>query len=429
MQKLPRTVVVDLTPVLPGGENGGAKIFVLELLAQLSQLDQQTRFILLTQHTSHDELAFLDRPNMERLMVIGATAAQSMRPRLVRLALKVLPHLPNRVRRRVSALGHRINSAIKRGSSTTLLGDLQADLLYCPFTAPLYAQPGVPTVCTIHDLQYKTHPGFFEPEDVANRDRAFMTACKQATMLAAVSNYSRNSAILHGHVDPEHIRTIYLRLAERVQKAEDDPVPLLSRLGLTTGHYLIYPANFWRHKNHEMLFTAFGMACANGLATDIKMVCTGAPGARQIWLEQAAAAMGLADRIVFPGFIPTHEFRMLMTHSRAVIFPSLYEGFGLPVIEAMAAGIPVACSNITSLPEIADGAALLFDPRIPSQIANAIITISADSALSAQLSQAGSVRAAEFADSRRMALEYLDLFDQAIRHRTKSSDYIQAKTP
>lgn len=428
MQKTPSIIVVDLTPVLPGGENGGAKIFVVELLAQLATLAPHTRFILLTQHASHEELAFLDRPNMERLMVIGDTAVQSMRPRLVRLALKVLRHLPNRVRRVASRIGHRLNAAMKRGR-TTLLSDLHADLLYCPFTAPLYAQTGVPAVCTIHDLQYRTYPEFFAPEEVANRDRNFVDACRQATMLAAVSNYSRDSAMGHGGVNPDRIRTIYLRTAQRVLQADEDPTAILSRLGLSAGRYMIYPANFWRHKNHEMLFTAFGIAAVNGLAHDMKLVCTGAPGSRQAWLEQAAASMGLAERIVFPGFIPTHEFRLLMTHCSAVIFPSLYEGFGLPVIESMVAGAPVACSNATSLPEVAADAALLFDPRIPTQIASAMITISSDESLRTRLAQAGRQRAAEFTDSRRMALEYLSLFEQAINNPGKSTDPIQARTP
>jgi glycosyltransferase involved in cell wall biosynthesis len=428
MQKTSCTIVVDLTPVLPGGENGGAKIFVLELLSQLAELAPQTRFILLTQHASHEELAFLDRPNMQRQMVIGATATQSMRPRLVRLASRVLPHLPGRARRMASRVGYRINLAMKR-SSPTLLRDLGADLLYCPFTAPVYAEPGVPVICTIHDLQYKTYPEFFSPEDVAHRDRTFVDACNRATMLAAVSNYSRDSAIRHGGVEPNRIQTIYLRAAQRVLDGCDDPAPVLSRLGLTAGRYLIYPANFWRHKNHEMLFTAFGMAAANGLADDIKLVCTGAPGTRQAWLEQAAAAMNLGERIVFPGFIPSREFGTLMTHSNAVIFPSLYEGFGLPVIESMAAGVPVACSNATSLPEVAADAALLFDPRVPLQIAASMIDITSDKSLRTKLVQAGRLRAAEFTDSRRMALEYLNLFQHAMENPGKSSEPIQARHP
>src|SRR5262249_26509 len=144
----------------------------------------------------------------------------------------------------------------------------------------------------------------------------------------------------------------------------------LKRLGLAPQRYVLYPANFWKHKNHEMLFTAFGMACADaGLDKDIKLVCTGAPGARQQWLIEAARAMNLQDRILFPGFLPTAELARLLANCRGVVFPSLYEGFGLPVIEAMAASVPVACSNTTSLPEVAADATILFDPRVPADIA------------------------------------------------------------
>ncbi|MFZ3042146.1 MAG: glycosyltransferase family 1 protein, partial [Thiobacillus sp.] len=151
----------------------------------------------------------------------------------------------------------------------------------------------------------------------------------------------------------------------------------------------IYPANFWKHKNHEMLLTAFGMACHDGLAADIKLVCTGAPGARQEWLVSAARAMNLGERVLFPGYLPETELAALMAQCRGVVFPSLYEGFGLPVIEAMAAGVPVACGNTTSLPEVAAGAAIMCDPRVPTQIAEAILTLVEDDTTRIQLIKAG----------------------------------------
>jgi glycosyltransferase involved in cell wall biosynthesis len=410
-----RTIAVDLTPLLPGGENGGAKIFVLELLRELAILAPQTRFVLLTRDASHEELAFLDRPNMERRMVLSASPGQAVPPRMLRLAGRLLPYLPGRARRLLTRLGFRLNAALKRRQSKrSLLHDLGADLLYCPFTAPIYAEAGIPVVCTVHDLQFKTYPEFFSPEDVAHREQAFMDAAHRSSMIAAVSEYSRQSAITHGKLDPSRIKAIHLRMARRTATTVGDSAGVLNRLGLESGRYLTYPANFWRHKNHEMLFTAFGIACANGLPIDIKLVCTGAPGERQRSLEQAAQALGLGERIVFPGFLPTADFGALMANSCAVVFPSLYEGFGLPVIEAMAAGKPVACSNGTSLPEVANGAALLFDPRIPDQIADAIVTVVNDGALRSQLIKAGEKRAAEYADPARMAREYWELFQQAL---------------
>lgn len=414
MSKAPFRVAVDLTPVLPGGENGGAKIFVLDLLRQLAEMQPQTEFILLTQAASHDELATLDRPNVQRKVVIGPVDANSARPRLKQLASRVGPRIPGRLRRVVSRIGYRLNARLKRRGAGALLRNLGVDLLFCPFTAPTYFEPGIPTVCTIYDLQYKTYPEFFAPEDVAHRAQTFIDASKRATALAAISDYSRQSAIEHGGLDPSRIRTIYLRMARRIAPNTDQSTQVLDRLGLTAHRYLVYPANFWKHKNHEMLLTAFGIAVKKGMTSDIKLVCTGAPGARQEWLMNAAHDMNLNDRIVFPGYLPNPELAALISHCRGVVFPSLYEGFGLPVIEAMTAGVPVACSNTTSLPEVAAEAAILFDPRVPDQIADAMIALVNDEALRTRLAEAGQKRAEEFADSQRMANEYWELFQHAL---------------
>lgn len=413
--RFPGTIAVDITSILPDGENGGAKIFVLELLHQLARIAPQTQFVLLTQAASHEELAVLDRPNMRRLMIVCPTVADSLRSRLLSLASRMLPHLPIRMRSAVSRLGYSLNTALKRSGSGTLLRKMGADLLFCPFTAPTYFEPGIPTVCTIYDLQYKTYPGFFAVEDAAHRDRIFIEACHRATSLAAISEYSRNTAIAQGGIDPARIRTIYLRMAQRISLEAEHEKGVLSHLGLTTRRYLIYPANFWKHKNHEMLLTAFGMACHDGgLEADIKLVCTGALKERQEWLMGAAHAMNLEDRVLFPGYLSNTELAALMANCSGMVFPSLYEGFGLPVIEAMAASVPVACSNTTSLPEVAADAAILFDPRIPTQIAQAMVSLVKNEALRTRLIQAGQRRAAEFSNSEHMANEYWELFQYAL---------------
>ncbi len=417
MNKSLKTIVVDLTPVLPGGENGGAKIFALELVRRLAEMAPQTQFVLLTQAASHEELATLDRPNMRRLMVIGPIVSNLLRPHLRGFASRVLPHLPAKLRSAVSRLGYSLKGALKRSGSVSLLRDLGANLLFCPFTAPTYFEPGVPMVCTIYDLQYKTYPEFFTAaDDVAHRHSMFITACRRAAAFAAISDFSRDAAITHGRLDPARIRTIYLRMAHRIAPIVEHDQGVLNRLGLTRWQYLIYPANFWKHKNHEMLLTAFGLACREGLAADVKLVCTGAPGARQEWLMSAARTMSLGDRVLFPGFLSNPELAALMGNCSGVVFPSLYEGFGLPVIEAMAVGVPVACSNVTSLPEVAADAAILFDPRVPTQIAQAMVALLEDETLRSRLIQAGQQRANVFSDTERMAREYWELFEYALNN-------------
>lgn len=416
MNKKISRVAVDLTPVLPGGENGGAKIFVLELLIRLAEMAPETQFVLLTHAASHDELAAMDRANVRRQMVTGpAEEKVALQPRLKRFASRLLPHLPGRVRRLVGRVGYKVYGVLKRRrTSGNLLRELGADLLFCPFTAPTYFEAGIPAVCTIYDLQYKTYPEFFSAEDVANRDRTFIEACRRATALAAISDYSRDASIAHGDLDPSRIRTIHLRMAKRIGQGNEKGEEVLAHHGLCAQRYLIYPANFWKHKNHEMLLTAFGIACNAGMPADIKLVCTGAPGARQRWLMDAAQRMKLAGRVIFPGYLPNSELAALMANCTGVIFPSLYEGFGLPVIEAMAAGVPVACSNITSLPEVAADAAILFDPRVPTQIAEAMVSLAEDGALRERLVKSGDERAAEFSDSAQMAREYWALFEYAL---------------
>ncbi len=162
-----------------------------------------------------------------------------------------------------------------------------------------------------------------------------------------------------------------------------------------------------------MLLSAFAIGCRSGLPAGLKLVCSGAPGARRDWLLRSAQSLGLGDRVLFPGFLPEPELAALMSRSRGVVFPSLYEGFGLPVIEAMACGVPVACGRLTALPEIAGDAAMLFDPRVPAQIVEALVSLACDEALRARLIDAGTRRAAEFADAERMAAEYWDLFRSA----------------
>ena len=409
-----KVLAVDLTPVIAGGENGGAKVFILELLSTLARMKPETMFILLTRASAYNELAFLDRKNMMRMMVLDDSPHPSSE------AMKAKECASIRAER---TLIRWKRSVIKQPSTAApqTLHEMKADLLFCPFTSLHLAEPGIPTVSTIHDLQYKTYPAFFSEMDVAHRDQVFIEACKHATALTAVSEYSRQSVITHSNVDPSRIRTIHHRLARRISSVNKQgkllEKELYRRLALLPQSYLIYPANFWKHKNHEMLIEAFRLATLKGLPATMKLVCTGTPDGRQQFLIEKTLSMGLDHRIVFPGYLPNNELAFLLSNCMGMIFPSLYEGFGLPVIEAMAAGIPVACSNTRALPEVTDGAAFLFDPENPEQIANAMVSLSVDEELRDRLVRDGVLRAQEFSDQERMAHEYWMLFDDVINNR------------
>jgi glycosyltransferase involved in cell wall biosynthesis len=137
------------------------------------------------------------------------------------------------------------------------------------------------------------------------------------------------------------------------------------------------------------------------------LVLPGYPTAHELELRTRADALGIAEDVRFPAWVSSEELEGLWSIARAFVFPSLYEGFGLPVLEAMARGVPVACSNASSLPEVAGDAALLFDPHDEAAIAAAISRLLSDESLRARLRALGAAQAQRFTWERtaRLTLE------------------------
>jgi hypothetical protein len=204
----------------------------------------------------------------------------------------------------------------------------------------------------------------------------------------------------------------------------------LGEHGLTPGKYLLYPANFWRHKNHEVLLMAFRLFREKYPESEIKLVLTGALKDRRVLLEKAAEKMELSPWIWFAGFLPEDALATLYKNARALIFPSLYEGFGIPVLEAMMMGIPVACSRVASLPEVAGDAAVYFDPHNPTEISDAIEQIVFDDHLRDRLIAKGYQQAMAFSGIVGVADQYINLFESLQHERPEISTYeLHGKTP
>ena len=406
-----RRVAIDLTPVLPGAANGGAKVMTVELIRQLAKLAPECEFVLLTASGSHDELKYLDAPNVRRVCVHdpgGAPVAAKINSRAKKAIARVLPEPVLRV-----AMEMR-NRHLEEPAGTSMLETMSADLLFCPFTAPFFYDPSIPVISVIYDLQYAQYPAFFSNAEVEERDRSFHKAVRVANMLVCISEFVRGTVIARSGINADRVVAVPIRLQNRLEAPASVQIEAVQmRWGLRPGRYLVYPANFWKHKNHELLLTAFGMYCAAQPGSDLKLVLTGAPGARAEELRQASVIMGLGERVVFAGHLSDSDFAGLLKGCLALIFPSLYEGFGMPVLEAMAMGKPVLCSNVTSLPEVAGDAAVQFDPRVPSEIVAAIRRVDGDPELARILGEKGRLRASALGGPREMAAEYLGLFRAA----------------
>lgn len=410
MNHSPKRVLIDLMPVLPGGENGGAKWLVFELITHLTRHVPETHFVLLIQPCAQDEIKVLLHDNVSLLVADSSTHQKSFIARALGYLNRRFTFIPARLRALIQRLEYFLSQRLAR----RLTRSVKPDLLFCPFTAPTYHVAGVPTVCSIYDLQYKTYPMFFEQADVQHRDQVFLAACRQATVLVTISDYSRQRILQHSQtLNPKQVVTALVRVANRICHSQQDTT-IFERMGLTPKEYFLYPANYWLHKNHEALLNAFCLATQDPqFPVSMKLVCSGALKERQIWLQRAAERMGLASRVLFTEHLTQAELAALMHQSYAMVFPSLYEGFGIPVTEAMAVDIPVICSNTRSLPEVAGDAALYFDPRIPTDIANVLVKLATDQKEHQRLIQAGQKRVKMFTDTSQMAAEYWQAFLQA----------------
>ncbi len=380
-------VVVDLTPLLPGGENGGAKPMTLELIRRMASSSPKTKFILLTLSRTFDELTAFKQPNVQ-VVVVDELRTKTFWS-------KPKPGIP------------------KRGSLVRRLG---GNVLFCPFTAPSFAQAGIPTVSVIYDLQYADYPQYFEGRARSQRRKNFTEACRRADRLVCISDFVRRRVLEESGLPQERVITVRIQLAHRLPSlAPEVSASVLARLQLTPGRYFLYPANFWKHKNHEMLLVAMGLFTTRFRHSDLKLVCTGAPGERRDFLQSATERMGLRERVVLPGYLSESDFSALMQSCLALIFPSLYEGFGMPVIEAQSIGKPVLCSNLASLPEVVGEAALVFDPKLPESIVAAMRQIESDLMVRQDLIRNGFENVKQFADADAMASQYLTTLGEVVQ--------------
>jgi len=405
---IPKTIAVDLTPVLPGGENGGARVIVFGLIPLLARIATKSRFILLTTRANHDDLASLESANVLRFCVDSPTAERSGPENL---ALRARSFLSEFIRpsglERLAAI---YRQAMQLRGAPSLLQRLGADVMLCPFLAASYDDGCTPFVSIVVDLQFRYHPEFFSPAECARLHREFQRVACKAARIVCISEYVRETVTRTG-APPERTVVIHLALHHRLENLGDAVCrdALIGKWRLVPGRYLLYPANFWRHKNHANLIDAFRLHTTQEHADPpLKLVLTGARGTEHDNVVRMARDFGLSDRIVFTGFVSDSELSALLGSALALVFPSLFEGFGMPVLEAMVAGVPVLCSNVTSLPEIVGDAALLFDPNSPAPIADAIARISTDCALRGSLTEAGFHRAAFFGTADEMAQHFWD---------------------
>lgn len=254
------------------------------------------------------------------------------------------------------------------------------DLVHHAVTVPIPRFDG-PTVVTVHDVQHLDLPELFSRAERAYRRWAYEGAARGADIVVTGSEYSADRLADAARVERERIEVVPYGI-DHERFRPDGPDDALEGLDLPE-RFAIYPANMWRHKNHERLVEAWKLLSH----TDLHLVLTG---------QDYGKTLPPDERIHHLGFVPAAAVPALYRRARLMVFPSLYEGFGGPPLEAMASGLPVASSLEASLREHCGGAVLELDPRSPESIAAAVDTLAGDETERERLRAEGLERAKAF---------------------------------
>ncbi len=324
-----------------------------------------------------------------------------------------------RVALRGHALGRRVLAAgaaaqRRRGpsASTGCFESLGVDVVHFPTqraeltTVPFVYQPW--------DLQHRHLPELFPVAERRRREVHYGAYCRGAAVVVVPTEHVRTDVVAAYDLDPGRVvvippwaprgATVVTVAPGTTAPADDGTDPAGQGApgaglepgvpGTGPGPYVLFPAQAWPHKNHRRLIEAVALLRADGLAVDV--VCPGATGDAVDALRRQADRLGVGAQLHFPGYVDDVSVARLYRGARALVFPSLFEGWGYPVVEAMEAGIPVACASGAHLDAAAGDAALRFDPLDPAAIAVAVRTVFLDEVQRAELARRGARHVAGF---------------------------------
>jgi glycosyltransferase involved in cell wall biosynthesis len=334
--------------LIPGGV-GGTEIYLRRLVAALAVIDRENEYFIFTNRDTGADLVPI-RPNFH------------WKPQAVHARIRPARILWEQIVLPIEAVRYRL------------------DVLFNPgFTAPVLAPCACVTV--FHDLQHRRHPEYFRWFDLPFWKLLLWASVHSSQRLIAVSEATRADLLRAYRLSPDRIDVV-LHGVEREFFALDR-----SR----TEPFVLCVSTLHPHKNLDRLIRAYARS-----KRPWRLTIAGMRGFFAEALDKLIVELGVKDSVELTGWIPRADLLRLYAQAQAFVYPSTFEGFGMPVLEAMAAGIPVACADIPPLREVAGEAALFFDPLSEDAIAAALDRIVSDTELRAQLARKGPDRARTF---------------------------------
>lgn len=362
-------VAVDLLPLRAGNENGGIKPAIFTLLRALGQLDDALAFVFLTNSASHAQVSELARP-LDILVCVreehGSTISLDSEAGPTEFKLTRPP--------------------------PDFLRTLEVDVLYCPFGDTTFHVPGLPTVALIADLLHNDMPWSLSESEIAHREAYIQKAIRVAAKLQCISWSALERMMKLYGVPYKALFYTYLPVHGRLDEfSRQFDNANTGDVGLTKP-FFFYPANLWPHKNHETLLHAFASYSREAGREAWDLVLTFHKNPRAAELEILAQTLGVSKGVRFAGFVSERDLHLLWNSAGALVFPSLHEGFGIPLLEAMHYGVPIIAGSDFSLGEVLGDACYRIDPRNAESLTKGMLEISRTPKLRATLAERGRKR-------------------------------------
>jgi glycosyltransferase involved in cell wall biosynthesis len=389
-------------PQTADGEAGGVQQFIIGLVDGLRrQSADNLEYVLITHPFNPDWL----EPYAGTQMEVTARPPDGIVERIGTVLGRFRPAVEPVAKRLLAFRSGGIETSVPVADEW--FDSLDLDVLHFPVQH--YFRTDIDTVYNPHDLQHRHLPEFFGADERRRRDTVYQVGCEESTVVAVASNWVKNDIVEQYGIEESKIVVIptappveaYSELTEAEIESTKQTYDLPDSFGF-------YPAQSWPHKNHERLVEAVAkLRDQRGLRVNI--ILTGKQNDHWPAVTETIAQHDLSDQITHLGFVSTTELRSLYSLSTFTIIPTLFEAASLPMFEAWYEGSPVACSDVTSLPEFAGDAAEIFDPSSTPDIADAIELLATDSGRRRELVQRGQERGSQFS-WKKTAEKYVEVY-------------------
>jgi len=319
-------IAVNLLWCVPGDVGGSEEYLVRQLLGLAAQPNdfRPTLYVVNSFARAHPELV-----DLYPMVIFGITGRERSRRILAEHTW-----LPRRTRR--AELVHH------GGGTTPLVG-------------------ARPIVLTIHDLQYLTHPEYHSRNKLRYLRAAVPHSIKRAAVVATPTEWVRSTVIDEFGIDPDRVMVVPHGVEAEIGDGAPTESELRHQYGLGSGRVLVFPAITHPHKGHEFLLDVMAHHWNDPA---LRLVMTGGAGLAEQQVESKIASLGLADRVVRTGRVPASHRDGLLALAEALVFPSEYEGFGAPVVEAMALGTPVIAADQPAVAEVVGDAGIVLERAV-----------------------------------------------------------------